>query len=1263
MSSRAGSHAGRGFRYQDVVAAYLAVIGFAGDPEYGMVIPEGRDDLELRGQGARVLSQVKSRRNHMGPFSPRAVGGFVKTMWESKYRQPDDRFLLILESSVGVRSNSETCLEELAAYPSVVSELKGHKADVAKTKVLVLPNPRVGAVAEISARLGCTLLEAEVYFADLVGVVGQLADDNGMREPGAYQGVGVSDVEQRFDALRPLMTSAVVEEALTTGLCAAVDFLTPHDDPLFYLGVDAQPAHVAAGLVVERPELRAAVLDGLEIRRNVLIHGASGSGKSAVLWDAAYASRHSVRWFQVRRLPVEALPSLVLLARSRRASVDAPVGFIIDDVGRGFAEAWTALAAEVRRTPGLLLLASVREEDRYPLVDKSQVTQVKVGADVGLAERVWCELRERGQTSWKGWKEPWKLANGHLLEYMHVLTQGQRLRDTLSAQVAARLNDVARHDELDVLRVVACANAAGCGAEVTRLPQVLGKSDSTVSFALRRLVDEHLIHGTADGRAVGLHELRSSELLRLTHEFPPPLLSTTAAAAVQLVPTDELARFLERTLSNHERCDDAVLEALALRILNTPNAQLFAAAITGLDLAQAHRVVRTWLNTVEAQTVPKALRSLPAKLAIGNIEPPDIGDEVMFVPACHRFTEIRDAAATQSLALRLMHCLGPGGVRAVLAVASTNQELTQCAAPLVGQVLPASLLGELIDVVPSLVDAAFDDVVSLLEVASALDLSIAEVWVSRVGQEVLFLRFNENVPWTSVPRLAPCDEGQEVRADVWHVAPSLQGNIHDYVVRACEALLALTPSADLVASDAMGPDGAVQMVNSEYPLVTKRIPRGNLPCRAVVARNRAWIAVLDSHLATDSYTAYLSQCLELTRVVNRALKIFLDAVFRGSNNGAALAALGNAFESCRTLVAPQEEDAASQRRSSRLQSILSSCSTDLVRRFAELPTGASAYIAWMTDLLESIASAKVEEPWEVLSMGPPKELDELSRIVEGLRALAGEAFVRDLSPVVIHRVKGPKKGSVFDRVCAAAHQFREARLGALESRLRSELWSDENGFSIFLLPDASVPMFWPPADVLICISVDTPEGLDSVVLANWPTWRAAVDSSRRICLLPVMEGRALLHLALSGFDTLFPAADDAATWCAVAGLQALPCVSVAAFARICNALAELDGIRTYWATKGGRTAAEESAYEQAQVASEQATSAFQGLDIPDEFKSIAQQFVDLVQGGDLQFVADLAGLTRGEPGVAAQLLSQIVQALTSLDTMQLIVELAEPETA
>src|SRR3546814_6484036 len=67
-ASRAGSNAGRGFRYQDAVSAWLAVEIWAGKRAPTIVIPEGGDDIELRGEATSFV-QVKSRREHLGERS------------------------------------------------------------------------------------------------------------------------------------------------------------------------------------------------------------------------------------------------------------------------------------------------------------------------------------------------------------------------------------------------------------------------------------------------------------------------------------------------------------------------------------------------------------------------------------------------------------------------------------------------------------------------------------------------------------------------------------------------------------------------------------------------------------------------------------------------------------------------------------------------------------------------------------------------------------------------------------------------------------------------------------------------------------------------------------------------------------------------------------------------------------------------------------------------------------------------------------------
>ena len=71
-ATRSGSNAGRGFRYQDAVFAWLAVEIWAGLRTPAIVIPEGGDDVELRGDGTTFI-QVKSRREHLGDYSEGAA--------------------------------------------------------------------------------------------------------------------------------------------------------------------------------------------------------------------------------------------------------------------------------------------------------------------------------------------------------------------------------------------------------------------------------------------------------------------------------------------------------------------------------------------------------------------------------------------------------------------------------------------------------------------------------------------------------------------------------------------------------------------------------------------------------------------------------------------------------------------------------------------------------------------------------------------------------------------------------------------------------------------------------------------------------------------------------------------------------------------------------------------------------------------------------------------------------------------------------------
>src|SRR6185312_14397028 len=99
-------------------------------------------------------------------------------------------------------------------------------------------------------------------------------------------------------------------------------------------------------------------------------------------------------------------------------------------------------------TPGVLLLGSIREEDLALITTQPHAVAVRPTLDEALAEHIFERLRAHGQTTWLGWLEPHHLSMGLLMEYVQILTSGQKLQDTISAQIATRLSDVSRHDEL-----------------------------------------------------------------------------------------------------------------------------------------------------------------------------------------------------------------------------------------------------------------------------------------------------------------------------------------------------------------------------------------------------------------------------------------------------------------------------------------------------------------------------------------------------------------------------------------------------------------------------------------------------------------------------------------------------------------------------------------------------------------------------------------------------------------------------------------------
>lgn len=996
-TTRAGSHAGRGFRYQDATGVWLVLRCWARELPYGEVTPEGRDDYELRGSTSFALVQVKSRRDHLGPFPVAVAADFVRELWvrsEASSSSTQGDLILVLERPV---AEGPTGDHVLADHPGLAKTLQSdpHWATLAQyTRVWIAPEPFEMAVAAISSTMPCAPIAAQLHYGELLKQIGTLADTNGLVKDNRFEGLTVSDVETSLRRMEPILDLAGMEAALRYGYCDAVDFLTQIDDPTFYQGVDTRPGHLAAGLVAERPDARRAVLAALEASGAALIVGLSGAGKSALMWEAARAARHTTRWFEIKRGDATDVHLFARLARSLRASPDAPVGFVLDDVSGRLGSLWDALIREASAGSGILLLGSIREENIFMLTSRAHAREIRPSVEETIAERIWRRLSDQGQTSWAGWREPWVRSDGLLLEYTHILTRGERLKLVLAEQVDQRLRE-ARDAELAILRVTALAGAAGATIDAKRLPGILGIAQGDLTRALRRLVDEHLVAEPADGWLSGLHQLRSRTLFDLCHAYPPPMPWHTVVEAAQAIHGASLDTFVSYVIVHRPDATITLLETLAVRLERDQDPVAFAAALSGLAQAHIETTLRRWVSEVLSLGLKPTQVSLAVMFAVAGLD-------FSCLPFPERLQEAVRVLQTRSASdprLALLTAVSSDTISALISLADTPC-LRAILGALVGMDVPESVRYALGAVRPefNLVDLA--GVADLLGASRLIDPQIAMVWADADVRERLLARIPLETPWAGLVEVEAAPEGRLLRGFIFHVAPSVQTDVHDEVVHLCERLLGLDPTAAVAAVDAVAADGLPSGL-SEHPIATKRIPRENLPAKALPEWNQRWIAAAARLIGTESYTAYLERARALLEQLLPVLERIVDCVLRDkAPQHKILERFGDVHEASRALTPPRDGLAAGDAPSSHnkpLQNLLFSCSADLVRRFIQLPEGYGAFVFWAGDLLKNSRDAR-SEPWDLVSAPPEKLLVRLENLVATLRLLAAEAGTQGSRP-------------------------------------------------------------------------------------------------------------------------------------------------------------------------------------------------------------------------------------------------------------------------
>ncbi|MFG1352770.1 hypothetical protein [Xanthobacter autotrophicus] len=1154
--TRAGARAGRGFRYQDAVSAWLVAEGWRGGIPWTTVVPEGVDDVTLHGPDVEIRAQLKARHDPQRTFSlPEAASHLAKSAADLPAGWPNDtrlRLALVLERPLdglvatgwgGVLTDSEQNLEPFTAALAVALSECGVDTAIAadllsRIHLVVEPLPMDAARSALEGS-GLTGVALGIAAQQLRELAGRAADENFRASAKEAVALGRSDVQARIDSLEGLIDPAAYLE-LTQGLADLADFATPLPGAGFYEGVNVAPGHVAAGLVFERAEPMADLLAGLEQRRVALVAGPSGAGKSALAWLAAHHTRHAVRWYRLRRLQPEDVARIALLARRLDVDPQRPVGFVVDDVGRADTAGWDALVREIESLPGVMAIGTVREEDVFLLATAARTPTVRPILDEPVAARIWQSLKDGGQTKFSHWREPFVESRGLLLEYVHLLTAGQRLAETISEQVRRRLEE-SRAAELAILRAVSFAAAHGGDVDGERLCAAEGLTQIEFARALQRLVAEHALREHRDGRLTGLHEIRSAHLDAALRERLGESVSAALRAAAETLAPASFGPFIVRVLRGYPDEADSLLDVLKERI-RTGGVETWVPIFHGLGLATCDLIAARWLEASRAENIEDRHSGTSFGLALSES---DLSGLEMFEPT-RRAIATFAAGSSPDLRQRVLECLPASFEIPPLGLVDANR-LAAALLPVFGAATPDYAHVPCVD---DLSTANLTLVLQRLEIAGARERHLAVACALEAGgTDHLLDRIYHEHPWATRPELGVDDSGvRTVTAHLRYVHPEVQPDANDAVVKLCDRLAAAAPEADFIVSNVIAPDGEPVSFGN-LPLAAKRMPRRNLTASSRIAWNRAQLRAIARLVAAPTSTQRTTDLANAVREVSAWVREAGDFYCRHETPGPYWKALLHIRRLLTTLVPPPRVNEAVNDPLSngelpghdRLHGFI----TDLQRLMGDLTDGVTEQPRLVASRAASIAhDAKIlEDPviWVDTADPPLEPLAKIEGYLWDIRAVLGDA-AEDAGPrrrAALRFSKTSRKHSVLARAATQARERAEAEAARQRHRI-AEAFSAAGVTAqvVSRYHDKDKGIFWPAVDYAAVVEV---ESLIEFLQLE-PVFASVAEGlelSTQLSFAPVIQSR-LPPLAFSFIRRCLPDLDFLERWGAILPFPPLP---------------------------------------------------------------------------------------------------------------------------
>ena len=1166
--TRSGAWAGGGFHYQYLVATLILVRQWAGLAPSGYLVPEGFEDCVIELSQRRIWVQMKSRND--GKFSLSEV--------QSIFTSIDSKAVRL--KSEGPTNSAVVLNQECSG--AAAKDLE-HLFDDVPKKIILSNSPEEEIVALLTKSLNTAEIIAESIVNDLYHLVAHTSAENASVSYNERRRISTTEVERRiFERLEAEDPSAI-NQAMSSGALEPVDFQTPVNEPGFYLGVKAVPGHIPAGLILPRPDEVMDITSSLKQQRYVLISGPSGAGKSGLMWLAANALAHEFRWFQITaKAAASDADSVIRFIRARRPSPNSRIGLAVDDINSANNNLWDVLLDLLRGLPEVFVLGSVRTENIYLITNQSDVKFVQASLDERLAERVWKKLTNEGHTKWLHWREPFEQSEGLMLEYTHILTQGGRLSAVISDQVRQREHED-RVDELAIIRCTAELCRYEGEVEARQLFKLLGIPLDRASKALKRLIDEHLVHESRPGVLGGLHTLRSIALSDASHDGVVNLRADSLWQGLLAVTDNTLPRIIQSVLTELQGEDDEpTLRKLAELLASTDDVQKWSAILTGLGLATLERLVASFISILEQQGVPRAHWMLASMFFVSGVKLPELSGLELWQVLKKPIEIFRDSSKAdfRSACLKFL----PMGTTAPPCNSFEEaSRLLSSIVPIAGEGnevsinISAELIGE--------GEPKIKDVAVLLSTAFLVDPDLAEELVQAFGgEDALFGWFHKQTPWITMPIIAPDGKhGRTVRADLYLVAEEYQDDIHKTIVNICETLIAISPASDAAASDAIDPEGRVVKVGGDAPFSTN-IPRENLPPKSRVAWNVAFRQILSARAVRDSLTEYTQYMSELVAETEKLFRSYTEKWINGKKIGHRDALVtgintvvntvnSTAYADPQTVATSMTAINESTAVNHTLGALLTGVLGKLTPQISKLSSGNGPKSAatFAGKLAAQARDHQLSNIWRTTSTPPIKKLNALEERLYDVSCILHEMAHDDSPTTILRLVNVAKKASLGKSVHFTAKRCRMRADNRLQKKLQTlEKNMEERGCHVqcWTRPlEEADSVYWPPIEVAVLVNMANFETDITYLDECISVAQEILGQEWRFRVVPSMNGNVLASYALlppssmqSSHEVALPDVDFLKDWKGYIDRPFHSSAALDAFDKAMNACIQLSGI-------------------------------------------------------------------------------------------------------